>query len=93
MPKPGVYFTRGWINGLHLFGMCNFGVRPTFEEEELVLEVHLFYDDLDDIYGKVIWVEFLEWIRNEKKFPSPLALKKQLEKDKVKCLELQAKYE
>ena len=93
MPKPGVYFTRGWINGLHLFGMCNFGVRPTFEEEELVLEVHLFYDDLDDIYGKVIWVEFLEWIRNEKKFPSPLALKEQLEKDKVKCLELQAKYE
>ena len=92
MPKPGVYFTRGTINGLHLFGMCNFGVRPTFEEKELVLEVHLFYDDLDDIYEKVVWVEFLERIRDEKKFPSPLELKKQLEIDKIKCLELQGKY-
>ena len=72
--------------------MCNFGVRPTFEEKELVLEVHLFYDDLDDIYEKVVWVEFLERIRDEKKFPSPLELKKQLEIDKIKCLELQGKY-
>ena len=93
MPKPGVYFTRGRIDGLHLYGMCNFGVRPTFEEKELVLEVHFFYDDLDDIYGKVIWVEFLERIRREKKFPSPLALKEQLERDKSKCLDLQGKYE
>ncbi|GIT32387.1 MAG: hypothetical protein Ct9H300mP2_4660 [Candidatus Neomarinimicrobiota bacterium] len=33
-----------------------------------------------------------ERIRDEKKFPSPLELKKQLEIDKIKCLELQGKY-
>ncbi|MEE3188974.1 MAG: riboflavin biosynthesis protein RibF [Candidatus Neomarinimicrobiota bacterium] len=93
MPKPGVYFTRGRINGLHLYGMCNFGTRPTFNEEELVMEVHFFHDDLTDLYGKEIRIEFLERIRDEKKFPSPLKLKEQLIIDKKRCLDIQGKYE
>ena len=93
MPKPGVYFTRGRINGLHLYGMCNFGTRPTFNEEELVMEVHFFHDDLADLYGKEIKIEFLERIRDEKKFPSPIKLKEQLIIDKKICLDIQGKYE
>ena len=93
MPHPGVYFTRGRINGLQLYGMCNFGVRPTFNEEDLVMEIHFFHDKVVDLYGKEIRVEFLERIRDEKKFPSPKELKSQLTKDKQKCLELQGKYE
>ena len=93
MPKPGVYFIRGRINGLQLYGMCNFGVRPTFNEIELVLEVHFFHDDFVDLYDNEIRVEFLERIRDEKKFPSPDDLKAQLINDKNKCLELQGKYE
>jgi|TARA_B110000438_G_scaffold83411_1_gene83102 riboflavin kinase/FMN adenylyltransferase len=93
MPKTGVYFIRGRINGLHVFGMCNFGTRPTFNEKELVLEIHFFHDDLNDLYGKEIRVEFLERIRDEKKFPSPEKLKLQLQRDKLKCLDLQGKYE
>ena len=91
--KPGVYFIRGRINGLQLYGMCNFGVRPTFNEIELVLEVHFFHDDFVDLYDNEIRVEFLERIRDEKKFPSPEDLKVQLINDKNKCLELQGKYE
>ena len=93
MPKKGVYFIRGRIIGLQAFGMCNFGVRPTFNEEELVMEIHFFHDNLDDLYGKEIRVEFLERIRDEKKFPSSDKLIKQLKIDKLKCLELQGKYE
>ena len=93
MPKKGVYFIRGRIIGLQAFGMCNFGVRPTFNEEELVMEIHFFHDNLDDLYGKEIRVEFLERIRDEKKFPSSEDLIKQLKIDKQKCLELQGKYE
>ena len=93
MPKPGVYFIRGRINGLQLYGMCNFGVRPTFNEIELVLEVHFFHDDFVDLYDNEIRVEFLERIRDEKKFPSPDDLKAQLINDKNKCLELKGKYE
>jgi riboflavin kinase/FMN adenylyltransferase len=73
--------------------MCNFGTRPTFGEHELVLEIHFFHDELDNLYGKEIRVEFLERIRDEKKFPSSEKLKSQLQKDKLRCLELQGKYE
>ena len=76
-----------------LFRSCNFGIRPTFDEQELVIEVHFFQEQLDDIYDKIIMVEFLERIRDEKKFPSPNKLIEQLKKDKARCLELQAKYE
>ncbi|MDC1038074.1 riboflavin biosynthesis protein RibF [Candidatus Marinimicrobia bacterium] len=93
MPNPGVYFTRGRINGHLLYGMCNFGTRPTFNEEGLVMEIHFFYNEVIDLYGKEIRVEFLERIRDEKKFPSSNELKSQLIKDKQKCLELQGKYE
>mgnify|MGYP000045901222 FL=1 len=93
MPKTGVYFVRGRIIGHNTFGMCNFGVRPTFDENDLVMEIHFFHDESYDLYGKEIRVEFLERIRDEKKFPSPEKLIKQLNIDKQICLELQGKYE
>jgi riboflavin kinase/FMN adenylyltransferase len=73
--------------------MCNFGHRPTFEENELVLEVHIFGDISNSLYGYIIWIEFLERIRNEKKFSSADKLIKQLEKDEKECLSLKYKYE
>ena len=93
MPKSGVYFIRGRFIGQNAFGMCNFGVRPTFEENDLVMEIHFFLKESSELYGKEIRVEFLERIRDEKKFPSPKHLIKQLNKDKQKCLELKGKYE
>ena len=93
MPKTGVYFVRGRIIGHNTFGMCNFGVRPTFDENDLVMEIHFFHEVSYDLYGKEIRVEFLERIRDEKKFPSPEKLIKQLNIDKQICLELQGKYE
>jgi len=93
LPKIGVYFTRCIINGLSRYGMCNFGIRPTFEESDLVLEVHLFDEELHDLYGYRIWIEFLERVRDEIKFSSVEELIKQLEKDKSNCLLLKYKYE
>ena len=92
-PKIGVYLIHGRIIGLNAYGMCNIGIRPTFGEKNLVMEIHFFHDEIDNLYGKEIRVEFLERIRDEKKFPSPEDLKSQLIKDKQKCLELQGKYE
>ena len=57
------------------------------------MEVHFFHDDLTDLYGKEIRIEFLERIRDEKKFPSPIKLKEQLIIDKKICLDIQGKYE
>ena len=92
-PKKGVYFTRCIIDGLSRYGMCNFGLRPTFEENALVLEVHIFGDISNSLYDYIIWIEFLERIRNEKKFSSADKLIKQLEKDEKECLSLKYKYE
>ena len=93
LPKIGVYLTRCIINGLSRYGMCNFGVRPTFGEGELVLEVHLFDEEQNDLYDDCIWVEFLERVRDEIKFSSVEKLVEQLEKDKSNCLSLKYKYE
>ena len=93
LPKIGVYLTRCIINGLSRYGMCNFGLRPTFGEGELVLEVHLFDEEQNDLYDDCIWVEFLERVRDEKKFSSVEKLVEQLERDKSNCLSLKYKYE
>ncbi len=92
MPKTGVYFICGRINGLKVFGMCNFGIRPTFNENDLVMEIHFFHKQEHASYGKEIRVEFLERIRDEKKFPSPEELINQLNIDKQLCLQLQGNY-
>lgn len=86
LPKNGVYFTRGLVNNKCLYGMCNIGYRPTFGEGNFVLEVHFFEEPPKELYGEIIEVQFLERIRDEQKFKSPVELKKQLEKDKEYCL-------
>jgi riboflavin kinase/FMN adenylyltransferase len=93
MPKTGVYLARGRVNDDFIVGMCNFGLRPTFNERELVMEINFFTSSLDDIYNREIYIEFLERIRDEKKFDNPGQLVKQLQQDREYCLELKKKYE
>ena len=92
LPKIGVYLIHGRINGLNAFGMCNLGVRPTFSEKNLVMEIHFFHDRALNLYGKKVKVEFLERVRDEKKFPTSKDLIKQLNIDKQTCLEISNKY-
>ena len=92
IPANGVYCIRGRINGNSVYGMCNLGVRPTFDETDFVMEVHFFQNKVDDIYSEIITVEFLERVRDEKKFSNPKELIKQLEKDKEICMRLIQKY-
>ena len=93
MPKTGVYLSRGRVNDDFIVGMCNFGTRPTFNERELVMEINFFTSSLDDIYNREIYIEFLERIRDEKKFDNPDQLVQQLHQDKKYCMELKKKYE
>jgi riboflavin kinase/FMN adenylyltransferase len=93
LPRQGVYLTRGRVVGQQMYGMCNLGVRPTFAEGKFVMEVHFFDGDMEDLYDQEITIEFLERIRDERKFPSQEALIQQLKEDKAHCLELLVKYE
>ncbi|MCA6483983.1 MAG: riboflavin kinase, partial [Chitinophagaceae bacterium] len=53
---------------------------PTIDGKNRVIEVHLF-DWNGSIYGQTIRVELLEFIREEKKFDSPDALRNQIKND------------
>ena len=89
IPKKGVYAVTAHLpsQGATRGGMMNIGSRPTFEDEGLHLEVHLF-DWKDDLYGQEVRVEFVRHIRNEQQFDSVDALKKQLSRDEVRCKKL-----
>jgi riboflavin kinase/FMN adenylyltransferase len=57
--------------------VASFGVRPMFDDGAPLLEVFLF--DFDgDLYGQVIDVAFIGWIRHEQKFPTIEALKRHM---------------
>jgi riboflavin kinase/FMN adenylyltransferase len=72
--------------------MCNLGVRPTFNETDFVMEVHFFEKSIGDLYEKEITIEFLERIRDEKKFMDSSELKIQLATDQQTCKQLMNKY-
>lgn len=91
-PKNGVYFCRGRIHGNSLYGMCNLGVRPTFNEEDFVSEIHFFSENIQNLYDSEIEIEFLERIRDEQKFDDASHLVEQLKKDKQYCKQLMKKY-
>ena len=65
----------------------NYGIRPTFDGEKLLLETYLF-DFSKDIYGKDIVVSFIEFIRKEKKFDGIDLLKEQIALDSKKAIKI-----
>tara|TARA_Y100001970_G_scaffold292839_1_gene436092 strand:- start:4259 stop:5191 length:933 start_codon:yes stop_codon:yes gene_type:complete len=79
-PLRGVYAVKSLIMEKNYFGIANFGERPTVNGKKLLLEVHLFDFD-QDIYGKHLTVEFLTFIRDEKKFDNFELLSDQIKKD------------
>jgi riboflavin kinase/FMN adenylyltransferase len=79
-PKYGVYLVRVNIDDKLYFGMANIGVRPTLNNIQELLEVHIF-NFSDNIYGKIIKVELLRFIREEKKFDSIDLLVAQINND------------
>jgi riboflavin kinase/FMN adenylyltransferase len=83
-PKFGVYKTQTFIYDENKFynSITNFGIKPTFNNSSLkpLFETHLL-DFSKNLYHKKIRVEFLDFIRDEKKFSSIEELKKQIKID------------
>ena len=80
IPKVGIYATKVYVNGKIYYGATNIGYNPTVNGDNLSIETNILNFD-EDIYGKVITIEFLERIRDEKKFNGIEELKSQLQKD------------
>lgn len=82
IPARGVYAVWAYLHNRKYKGALNIGFNPTFSERELSIEVHLLnFDTSQDLYNQLIRIEFIKYIRNEKKFTSMEELKVQIEKD------------
>ena len=84
IPCFGAYETRVYIEGYESVfkGITNIGDNPTIDQDNNVtVETHIL-DFSDDIYGRQAKVEFVRFIRSERKFDSIEDLKLQLEADR-----------
>ena len=87
IPKIGVYAVKVSLNNKSKFkGIANIGYRPTFNQKKLVLEVNIF-NFSGNLYNKNLSIEFIEFIRGEKKFNGVHNLKKQI---KIDCKKAKA---
>ena len=84
LPKKGVYCVKIKFMGKYYRGIANFGERPTVKGMNLLLETHIF-EFTKNIYGKELTVEFLTFIRPEKKFKDFKSLTNQIKKDVIKA--------
>ncbi|AZN40897.1 bifunctional riboflavin kinase/FAD synthetase [Paenibacillus albus] len=86
VPRQGVYAIMVHVEGKRMPGVLNIGVKPTFHEKlpEPVMEAHLF-DFSGDLYEKTITVEFIAFLRTEKKFGSIDELISQIKADSDKA--------
>lgn len=83
----GVYATEVSIEDKNYIAIANYGSKPTVTSDtQKLLEVHII-NFHENIYGKCIKVNFLDKIREEKKFESLTELQEQITKD-IECLEL-----
>ena len=82
LARPGVYAVR--VKGKNfkskLRGIANLGYRPTFNQKKLLLEVHIFNYSAN-LYNKYLSVEFIKFIRAEKKFRNAKQLQTQIKSD------------
>ena len=80
LPKLGVYSVGIQIDNLKKKGIANIGYRPTFNGKSLLLEVNIFGLN-KNLYKKILKVNFIKFIRAEKKFKNINQLKLQIKKD------------
>jgi riboflavin kinase / FMN adenylyltransferase len=82
LPAFGIYASRAWVNGQPHLAATSLGVRPTFygDPPAPTIEAHLL-DFHQNLYGQLVKLEFMEYLRSEEKFNSVDTLVKQIQKD------------
>ena len=80
LPCYGVYLVRLIDGGRSFFGVANVGIKPTFGKYRPLVEVYLFDVEVN-LYGHLVQIEFLKFIRPENRFSGPEELKGQIARD------------
>ena len=83
----GVYLVRANLEGITYNGIASIGTRPTLGGFPVELEVYLL-DFCDDIYGKYLDVEFLDYISPQIKYDNldQLIVKMNADEKKARAL-------
>lgn len=79
-PMPAVYAAWVKAQGVHYPAVLSIGANPTFEDSGLRIEAHLLNFD-QDIYGERLSIMIVERLREQFRFPGPLALISQIKLD------------
>lgn len=87
LPKSGVYACRVLFNGSYYGAATNVGCNPTVHGEGITIEPHILNFN-EGIYGEILTVEFLEYLRGEIEFPSVTELSDQIGRDAEKTAEI-----
>ena len=85
IPKFGVYATAVNIDGKDYPGVTNIGLRPTFLLQKPLCETYIIGFE-GDLYGKVITLKLLSFMREEQRFQSLEELAYAIENDKEKAI-------
>ena len=81
IPASGAYTVWAVVDGHRMPAMMNIGTRPTFEGKQQTLEVHIL-QEVGNLYGQSMTVEFVSRLRAEQRFDTREALIAQLEYDR-----------
>jgi len=87
IPADGIYAVKVHLKGEIFGGMLYIGNRPSLTNNEKRIEVNIFDFD-EDIYGEILEVEFLDFIRPDAKLEGLEALKERLLQDKLEALKI-----
>jgi len=86
-PKIGVYAVTLEFQNRKFLGVANIGFSPTFNDHDFTVEVHIL-DFNENIYDQTIRVNFIQRIRDEKKFADISELAEQIKKDTGRAREI-----
>lgn len=86
--KAGVYATYVELDGILYPSMTYIGSRPTLEDNRpQSIETHIF-NFSENLYGKVLKLRFVEFVRADKKFSDTDTLKHQIDVDKLNIMNI-----
>lgn len=91
-PKTGIYAVTVEYRQQLYRGVANIGYSPTFDDNQFTIEVHLL-NFSENIYGEKIRVNFIQRIRDEKKFGGIAELKEQIHQDIKTAADILAAYD
>ena len=80
IPGDGVYSAYAYVDGVQYKSVVSIGNRPTFNDSKKSIEVHIL-DFNQDIYNQNLKIEFIDFVRVQRKFDQVVGLIQQIRTD------------